>query len=95
MRKRVNICDRFRDCTASWNTWEVERIYMDLTGVPHAVISNTADARERRTIACLTLLDRRRFRFVPENEEVRSAAASAAISPGRRAAGGVLAHPHY
>ncbi|HEY5597983.1 MAG TPA: hypothetical protein VIK47_04175 [Kiloniellales bacterium] len=95
MRKQINICDRFRDCTAFWNTWEVERIYADPMGVPHAVISNTADARERRTIACSTLLDRRRFRLVTEDVDMRAAAVSAASGPGRRISGGVSVHPHY
>ncbi|HEX9791982.1 MAG TPA: hypothetical protein VGA60_15080 [Kiloniellales bacterium] len=92
MRKRINIGDCYRDCTAVWNVWEVQRIYMDLLGVPHAIIRNTADVKDRRTIACPTLLERRRFELV--TEEIGGPEA-ARLNAGRRATGGGFAHPHH
>jgi hypothetical protein len=91
MRKRINIGDCYRDCTAVWNVWEVQRIYMDLLGVPHAIIRNSADAKDRRTIACPTLLERRRFKLVTEDLGGQD---TTRTNAGRRAAGAELAHPH-
>jgi hypothetical protein len=92
MRKRINIGDCYRDCTAVWNVWEVQRIYLDLLGVPHAIIRNSADAKDRRTIACPTLLERRRFELVTEDIGLEAASRSNA---GRRATGGGIDHPHH
>lgn len=64
MGKQVQIGARFRDREAFWNEWRVERIYTDALGVPHAVIASSMDETDRRTIACPTLLDSRRFESV-------------------------------
>jgi len=94
MRRQVNIGDRYQDCTAVWTQWEVARIYQDLLGVPHAVVTNVSDAMERRTIACPTLLDRRRFKLTAEDGAAIALPVMAEGQAGRRAGGG-MSMPHY
>ena len=62
MKTRVNIGDCYRDSAIPWSQWRVERIYRDLIGLPHAVVTSLQDPTVMRTIACPTLADRRRFR---------------------------------
>jgi len=93
MRKQVSIGERYRDRSAVWTQWEVQRIYVDLLGLPHAIVSGVSgigDDMERRTIACPTLLDRRRFELVDEGE---TTALPPATRPGNthRARGGLAA----
>ncbi|MFQ5774512.1 MAG: hypothetical protein ACE5GS_08355 [Kiloniellaceae bacterium] len=64
MGSTINVGERYRDCGALWNEWQVERIYTDLMGLPHAVVTNVVDPSEARAIACPTLRDRRRYRLV-------------------------------
>lgn len=94
MSKQVNIGERYRDCTSIWSQWQVERVYLDPLGLPHAVMSSVADDMERRTIACPTLLDRRRFERVDEESEVAALPPAIRTGAGRRA-GGDLAVPHH
>ena len=70
MRKHVNIGECYRDCTSVWTQWQVERVYLDLLGLPHAVVSSMTDDMERRTIACPTLLDHRRYQRLDGAPEV-------------------------
>ena len=51
----------FRDSAIYWNRWRVERIFADSLGLPHAVVTNLSDPTVRRTLACPTLSDRRRY----------------------------------
>ena len=82
MRKHVDIGQRYRDCTSIWNQWQVERVYLGPLGLPHAIVSSVADDMERRTIACPTLLDRRRFELVNVESEVSSPPMTTEMSAG-------------
>ena len=95
MRKQVSIGDRYRDCTSVWSQWEVTRIFADLLGVPHAVVTNVSDTMERRTIACPTLLDRRRFKLAKDDDGATPLPLMAEGIASRRACGGgtAVAHP--
>jgi len=95
MRGQVNIGDRYRDCTAVWTQWQVARIYQDLLGVPHAVVTSVSDTMERRTIACPTLLDRRRFKLTAEDGAATDLPVMAEGNAGRRACGGGASVPHH
>ena len=61
MKSKIDVGACFRDSSNFWNEWRVDRIFADSMGVPHAVVVNLSDPTERRTIACPTLADRRRF----------------------------------
>lgn len=61
MKTPVNVGDCYRDSGLSWIDWRVERVYRDAIGLPHAVLSSIQDPTVSRTIACLTLADRRRY----------------------------------
>lgn len=61
MKSNIDVGACFRDSTIFWNEWRVDRIYADPLGLPHAIVVNLSDPTERRTIACPTLGDRRRF----------------------------------
>jgi hypothetical protein len=87
MSKQVQIGERYRDREAFWNEWRVERVYTDPLGVPHAVVASRMDETDRRTIACPTLLDSRRYETVtpdtppsrlPSIDEIMAAAAARA-----------------
>lgn len=81
MGKQVQIGQRFRDREAFWNEWRVERLFTDAMGVPHAVIASSMDHTDRRTIACPTLLDRRRFDSVaPDSPPIRVPSADEIIA---------------
>jgi len=91
MSKQVNIGERYRDCTSIWSQWQVERVYLDLLGLPHAVMSSVADDMERRTIACPVLLDPRRYERLDEEAEMAALPSVARTGAGQRAIG-ELAH---
>lgn len=95
MRRQINIGERYRDCSSVWSQWQVERVYLDSLGLPHAVVRNVADDMERRTIACPTLLDRRRFQLVNEESEVAVLRPAPGMGAGHRACGGGFAFPHH
>ena len=95
MSKHVNIGERYRDCTSVWTQWQVERVYLDPLGLPHAVMSSVVDDMERRTIACPTLLDRRRFQLVDEAPEASALPAITGVNANQRARGGNFAVPPY
>ena len=61
MKSKIDVGACFRDSSIYWNEWRVDRIFADSMGLPHAVVVNLSDPTERRTIACPTLSDRRRF----------------------------------
>ena len=82
MRKHVNIGQCYRDCTATWIQWQVERVYQDFLGLPHAVVSSLTDDMEQRTIACPTLLDRRRFELVSGESDVTPLPAATEMGAG-------------
>ncbi len=94
MPKHVNIGERYRDRTAVWTQWKVERVYLDLLGLPHAIMSGVTDGMERRTIACPTLLDRRRFELVDRASEVATLPPATRMDGGHRTRGGFAA-PHH
>ena len=95
MRRKVRVGDRYRDCTAVWAQWEVARIYQDLQGVPHAVVTNVSDSLERRTIACPTLQDSRRFKLAPNGDGAAPIAVLAQSNASRRACGGGVSMTHH
>lgn len=82
MHKHVDIGQCYRDCTATWVQWQVERVYQDFLGLPHAIVSSLTDDMERRTIACPTLLDRRRFELMSEEPEVAPLSAASELGAG-------------
>ena len=61
IKNKIDVGACFRDSTVYWNRWRVERIFADSLGLPHAVVSNLSDPTVRRTLACPTLSDRRRY----------------------------------
>lgn len=61
MKNKINVGACFRDSTVFWNEWRVDRIFADSMGLPHAVVVNLSDPTVRRTIACPTLSDPRRY----------------------------------
>jgi hypothetical protein len=61
MKSNITVGACFRDSANFWSEWRVDRIYADPLGLPHAIVVNLSDPTERRTIACPTLGDRRRF----------------------------------
>lgn len=72
MKTRVNVGDCYRDSAVPWSEWRVERIYRDSIGLPHAVVSSLQDRTVSRTIACPTLVDRRRFWPIAARSERRT-----------------------
>lgn len=61
MKNHVHVGACYRDSSVYWNRWRVARVYADILGTPHAVMVNLSDPTVSRTLACLTLNDRRRY----------------------------------
>ena len=84
---KIDVGACFRDSTVYWNRWRVERIFCDSLGLPHAVVSNLSDPTVRRTLACPTLSDRRRYCPIDPGRTQQAALASQAMSASERGLG--------
>lgn len=62
MRKTVELKQRFRDLDNPRSVWEVEFLYADGHGVPHARLRNITTGVDARTYSCEVVSDPRRFR---------------------------------
>ncbi|GAB3128066.1 hypothetical protein [Novispirillum itersonii] len=63
-RKTVELGQRFQDVGNPRVLWEVEFLYTDGHGVPHARLRNVQTRVDARTYSCAVLNDPRRFKLV-------------------------------
>ncbi len=84
MKNRIDIGTCYRDCSVYWNQWRVDRVFADIMGMPHAVLTNLADPTVTRTLSCQILNDPRRYARIGE------AAAGQAVAPIPLASAGSL-----
>lgn len=63
-RKTIELGQRFQEMDNPRGLWEVEFIYSDGHGVPHARLRNVKTRVDARTYSCAVILDGRRFRPV-------------------------------
>lgn len=63
-RKTVELGQRFQDVGNPRVLWEVEFLYTDGHGVPHARLRNVQTRVDARTYSCAVLNDPRRFKMV-------------------------------
>lgn len=61
MKNRIDIGTCYRDSSVYWNQWRVDRVFADIMGMPHAVLTNLADPTVTRTLSCQILNDPRRY----------------------------------
>ncbi|NKD55322.1 MULTISPECIES: hypothetical protein [unclassified Haematospirillum] len=63
-RKPIELGQRFRGVENPRSLWEVEFLYTDGHGVPHARLRNLTTRVDSRTYSCDVISDQRRFRQV-------------------------------
>ena len=64
-RKTIELGQRFQEHDNPRGLWEVEFVYADGHGVPHARLRNLKTRVDARTYSCSVLMDGRRFRLLP------------------------------
>jgi len=62
-RKTVELGQRYQELNGT--LWEVEYVYQDQHGMPHARLRNVRTRVDARTYACAVVADARRFLPVP------------------------------
>ncbi|KJS43626.1 MAG: hypothetical protein VR70_02335 [Rhodospirillaceae bacterium BRH_c57] len=63
-RKLVELGQRFREADKPRSLWEVEFLYNDGHGVPHARLRNLLTKVDERTYSCSVIMDTKRFKPV-------------------------------
>lgn len=63
-RKSVEPGQRFQEAGNPRSLWEVEFVYNDGHGVPHARLRNIMTRVDARTYSCAVIMDPRRFKPV-------------------------------
>lgn len=61
-RKNIELGQRFQEAGNPRGLWEVEFVYNDGHGVPHARLRNIRTGVDARTYSCAVIMDERRFR---------------------------------
>lgn len=56
-KAEVQSGQRFRPLAFPWLEWEVEEVFADPAGRPHAKLVLAGDPTTRKTVACALLLD--------------------------------------
>ena len=64
VRKIIELQQKFRDLDNPRFIWEVEFLYTDGHGVPHARLRNITTGVDARTYSCEVISDPRRFQPV-------------------------------
>ncbi|MGC2855608.1 hypothetical protein ACM64Y_09035 [Novispirillum sp. DQ9] len=63
-RKLLELGQRFREADNPRSLWEVEFLYKDGHGVPHARLRNVLTKVDARTYSCAVITDPKRFKPV-------------------------------
>lgn len=67
-RKTLELGQRFQEANNPRSLWEVEFVYNDGHGVPHARLRNLQTKVDARTYSCSVILDKQRF--VPVDRKI-------------------------
>lgn len=63
-RKTIELGQRIQEIGNPRGLWEVEFVYEDGHGVPHARLRNLKTRVDARTYSCSVILDSKRFRLL-------------------------------
>lgn len=63
-RKTIELGQRFQEIDNPRGQWEVEFVYEDGHGVPHARLRNLKTRVDARTYSCSVIMDGKRFRLM-------------------------------
>lgn len=61
-RRNVELGQRYQEADKPRSLWEVEFVYQDGHGTPHARLRNIDTQVDARTYSCAVIMDTRRFK---------------------------------